>query len=223
MKTYLIGLTLDEPPSAKGEEVLNEMEQAITSHSNYAIALHRGAGKSAFCVSTAIYALVTGKQRFLVIIANNARASCGLLNDIWKVFQEPDTALVNDYPEIFLPFIVAHGSFRRRQLFKGRSLDIKKNANELILPTYTDKRFKRASGSLVITRSVTGGLRGIRHGTMRPSMVMLDDLQTTESAAHPEQVEKLLDIIKSDVIPLAGKQRISLLQTFTPIRVDDLV
>lgn len=54
-------------------------------------------------------------------------------------------------------------------------------------------------------------------------MVMLDDLQTTESAAHPEQVEKLLDIIKSDVIPLAGKQRISLLQTFTPIRVDDLV
>jgi hypothetical protein len=54
-------------------------------------------------------------------------------------------------------------------------------------------------------------------------MVMLDDLQTTESAQHPEQVEKLLDVIKSDVIPLAGKQRISLLQTFTPIRVDDLV
>ena len=61
VNTYLIGLTLDEPPSAKGVEVLREMEQAITSHSNYAIALHRGAGKSAFCVSTAIYALVTGK------------------------------------------------------------------------------------------------------------------------------------------------------------------
>lgn len=61
VKTYLIGLTLDEPPSAKGEEVLREMEQAIVAHSNYAIALHRGAGKSAFCVSTAIYALVTGK------------------------------------------------------------------------------------------------------------------------------------------------------------------
>lgn len=59
-KTYLIGLALDEPPSLKGEEVLMQMDRAIREHSNYAIALHRGAGKSAFCICATIYALVTG-------------------------------------------------------------------------------------------------------------------------------------------------------------------
>lgn len=71
VKTYLIGLTLDEPPSVKGEEVLRQMETAIKSHSNYAIALHRGAGKTAFIISTTVYALLTGIQKFIVIVTNN--------------------------------------------------------------------------------------------------------------------------------------------------------
>lgn len=58
--TYMIGLTLEEPPPPLGEKILRQMEGAITSHSNYAIALHRGAGKSAYTITTAIYALVTG-------------------------------------------------------------------------------------------------------------------------------------------------------------------
>ena len=70
----------------------------------------------------------------------------------------------------------------------GTPVEIKKTANELVLPTYKDKRFQSASGSLVVTRSITGGLRGIRHGTLRPSMVFLDDLQTSEIAKSPEAV-----------------------------------
>lgn len=164
------------------------MDKAIREHSNYAIALHRGAGKSAFCICAAVYALVTGLQKFVVIIANNARAANGLLNDIWKVFSEPDSDLARDYPSVFLPYHISQGSYRRRYLVGGTPVEIKKTANELVLPTYKDKRFQSASGSLVVTRSITGGLRGIRHGTLRPSMVFLDDLQTSEIAKSPEAV-----------------------------------
>lgn len=72
-------------------------------------------------------------------------------------------------------------------------------------------------------RGITSGIRGLKHGTMRPTMVILDDLQTSETAENPESVQKLVDIINKDIIPLAGKQRLSILQTATPIEPDDLV
>lgn len=112
----------------------------------------------------------------------NARASTGILNDIWRVFQVPDSPFAKDYPELVLPFSIANGSFKRRQLFDTTSTDISKTANQLVLPTYSDTRFQRASGSLVTTRSITGALRGIRRFTMRPSFVIIDDIQTTASA-----------------------------------------
>ena len=60
VKTYLMGLTLEDPPPPKGEEVLRQMGRAITAHEQYAIAMGRGSGKTAYCISTAVYALFTG-------------------------------------------------------------------------------------------------------------------------------------------------------------------
>lgn len=221
--TYMLGLTLEDPPPPLGQKILKEMEHAITAHSNYAIAMARGSGKSAYTITTAVYALALGLQKFIVIVTANARASTGILNDMWRVFQVPDSTFAKDYPELVLPFTIANGSFKRRQLFDKTSTDISKTANQLVLPSYSDPRFQRASGSLVTTRSITGALRGIRRFTMRPSFVIIDDIQTTTSAQNPEQVEKLYETIQKDIIPLAGKERLSILQTFTPICDGDLV
>ena len=49
------------------------------------------------------------------------------------------------------------------------------------------KRLPR-SGAVVTSRGVTSGIRGLKHGTMRPTMVLLDDLQTSEVAENPESV-----------------------------------
>lgn len=53
--------------------------------------------------------------------------------------------------------------------------------------------------------------------------MILDDLQTADTASSQEQVQKLLDTIKKDIMNLGGKQRLSILQTATPIQPDDLV
>ena len=63
----------------------------------------------------------------------------------------------------------------------------------------------------------------MKHGVLRPTLVLLDDLQDIESANNPTQVQKIMDIINKDVMPLAGKERLSVLQTATPIVPDDLV
>ena len=52
--------------------------------------------------------------------------------------------------------------------------------------------------------------------------MLLDDLQTSEDADNPQQVEKLLNIIKKDVFNLAGKGKLAVLSTATPIAPDDL-
>ena len=54
-------------------------------------------------------------------------------------------------------------------------------------------------------------------------MVILDDLQTSETAQNPESVQKILTTINKDIVPLAGKERLSILQTATPIVPEDVV
>lgn len=104
------------------------MEKSITSHSNFMVCLHRGAGKSCYTICTTLYAIATGLQKFVVMVSNNARAASGLLADLWRAIEETDTTFAQDYPELCLPFQLAKGSFRRRQLYKGKSTNISKNA-----------------------------------------------------------------------------------------------
>lgn len=59
-KAYMLGLTLEDAPPPLGEHILRQMESAISAHKNYAIALPRGAGKSAYTITTSVYALVMG-------------------------------------------------------------------------------------------------------------------------------------------------------------------
>ena len=201
------------------------MEQAITAHSNFLLCLPRGAGKSCYTICTTLYAIATGKQKFVVMVANNARSASGLLADLWRAIEDPTSAFSHDYPDVCLPFQLTNGSFRRKQLYNGMSTNISKTSSQIVLATLYTKDGKKLpkSGSIVVARGITSGIRGLKHGTMRPTMVLLDDLQTSEVAENPESVQKLVDAINKDIIPLAGKQRLSILQTATPIEPDDLV
>lgn len=51
----------------------------------------------------------------------------------------------------------------------------------------------------------------MKFGKLRPTCALLDDLQTSEIAENPEAVSKLMQIIRKDVMPLAGKERLSVL------------
>jgi len=148
-----------------------------------------------------------------------------MLNDIWRMIQEPDTPFAQDYPEVCAPFQLCDGSIRRRQLYKGVSTELSKNRSQIVFARLRDGNGDElpTSGSIISVRGISSGMRGMKKGTLRPSLVLLDDLQDSETAENHETVEKLLNIIKKDVMCLGGKQRLSILQTATPICPDDLV
>lgn len=103
--------------------------------------------------------------------------------------------------------------------------DIQKNASNIVFPRLQDNDGNElpTSNSILTCRGVTSGLRGMKFGTMRPTLVILDDLQDSEMAENALAVEKLLTTIRKDIMPLGGKERLSILQTATPIMPDDAV
>ena len=82
---------------------------------------------------------------------------------------------------------------------------------------FTLARLQREDGSLpktgcvMATKGITSGIRGLKYHTQRPDLVLLDDLQTSEDAESPEQVEKIMNIIKKDIFNLAGKGKLAVL------------
>lgn len=211
--TYCMGIFLEDAPSKHGEEVLRSMWTALDSHNNYMICMGRGSGKSCYELCTAMAAMAQGKQKFIVIVSNNSRAAGSLLKDMWRMISERYTAFAEDYPEVCGPYLIADGAWKRRQHYRGRPTELQKNATDLSFPRLfkDDGTEFPTSGSTVTCRGIGSGIRGLRKGTQRVTCVLLDDLQDFDSASNPAQVEKLMDIIRKDIVPLAGKERLSII------------
>ena len=223
INTYFIGLMVDTPPSEKFVDALGEMEFALSQSRPYNIELPRGTGKTSAVEMAVLWLLATGRRKFCVIVSNNARAAGNILKDVCIPILEKETTFAQDFPEVCLPFQVCNGSFRRKQLYRGRSTDIEKNAGVLRFATiYKDNVELACSGAIVTVRGVTSGIRGLKVGRLRPDTVILDDLQSSELASSPEQVQKIQDIIKKDIMNLSSKGKLAVLMTSTPLCPEDL-
>lgn len=75
---------------------------------------------------------------------------------------------------------------------------------------------------MVTVRGITSGIRGLKVGKLRPDTVILDDLQSAELAANPEQVNKIRGIINKDIMNLSSKGKLAVLMTSTPLCPEDL-
>jgi hypothetical protein len=222
--TYCIGLMIDDAPSPKFVEALKEMEFALSQSRPYNIELPRGQGKTSAAEMAVLYLLATGRRKFCVIVSNNARAATNILKDIWRPIAEKDTAFAQDFPEVCLPFQDCDGAYRRRQLYRGQPTELVKNNGTIQLARLVkdDGTEYATSGSVITVRGITSGIRGLKVGKLRPDTIILDDLQSAETAANIEQVEKISDIIKRDIMNLSSKGKLAVLMTSTPICPEDL-
>ena len=109
--------------------------------------------------------------------------------------------------------------------YNGKDCSISKTSSRMLFARLEDKEGKPfpTSESLIETRGITSGLRGLKHGTQRPDFVILDDIQDDETSESAERISKLLNTINKGVLNLGGKNKISVISTATPISEDDLV
>jgi hypothetical protein len=206
--------------------IIAQMQTAIETGGWFALAMPRGSGKTTLCLVATIWALLTGRHAFVMVICSGEDHATALVTNM-KIELQTNDLLLEDYPEVIYPIRCLEGEARRAsgQLHHGKRTLIGWKADEIILPTVPGSP---ASGALVRVAGITGHIRGANHArpdgvTIRPTLAIVDDPQTDESAKSPTQTANRLATIRGAIAGLAGPdKRITILIPCTVIQEDDL-
>ena len=207
-------------------KVITKIEQAVLEGGLFAMAMPRGSGKTSLCEIACLWALVYGHREFVALIGADEEHAANMLDSI-KVELESNDLLLVDFPEVCFPIQALEGIHQRAggQLYQGKQTHIGWTAKEIVLPTIPESP---ASGAIIRVAGITGRIRGMKHkrvdgSSTRPSLVLIDDPQTDESARSPSQCVTRERILSGAILGLAGPGRkIAGLMALTVVRPADL-
>ena len=207
-------------------KAINRIETAVLRGGLFALAMPRGSGKSSLTEVAAIWSMLYGHREFIVLIGATESAALELLDSLMTEL-EVNEHLAADFPEVCYPIQQLDGIANRcaGQLYRGERTRITWTSNEIVLPTI---KGSAASGIVVRVAGITGRIRGMKYKrpdgrSVRPSLVIIDDPQTSESAGSLEQTRKRVRVLAGDILGLAGPgQKISGIMPCTIIRPGDM-
>ncbi len=207
-------------------KVIARIEQAVLEGGLFAMAMPRGSGKTSLCEIACLWALLYGHREFVSLIGSDEEHAGQMLESI-KAELENSEALLHDFPEACFPIHCLDGIHQRAagQLFEGSQTHIGWTAHEIVLPTVPGSL---PSGGIIRVAGITGRIRGMKYKrpdgrSVRPSLVLIDDPQTDESARSPSQCATRERILAGAILGLAGPgKKIAGLMTLTVVRPDDL-
>jgi len=218
--------TFHLPWSPDHLKVIAKIELAVLEGGLFAMAMPRGSGKTSLCETACLWALIYGHREFVALVGADEEHAANMLDSI-KAELENNELLLADFPEVVYPIHCLEGNHQRAagQLHQGKQTHIGWTAREIVLPTIPGSR---ASGAIIRVAGITGRIRGMKHkradGTsVRPSLVLIDDPQTDESARSPSQCATRERILAGAILGLAGPgKKIAGLMTLTVVRPDDM-
>ncbi|TWU39335.1 terminase gpA endonuclease subunit [Novipirellula artificiosorum] len=207
-------------------KVIERIEEAVVRGGLFSLAMARGSGKSSLAEVACIWAVFNGYRDFVCLIGSDEGHACDMLESI-KTELDANELLLADYPEVCFPIQALDGISNRAngQLYQGKRTQIGWTAKEVVLPTIAGSK---ASGAIIKVAGLTGRIRGMKFKrpdgkTVRPSLVVLDDPQTDESARSLSQCANREAILAGAVLGLAGPgKKISGIMPCTVIRPGDM-
>lgn len=207
-------------------KVIDKIQRAVVDGGLFALAMARGSGKSSIAEIACIWAVLYGHREFICLIGSDEGHACDMLDSI-KTELDSNEHLLADFPEVCYPIQALDGISNRAngQLFQGQRTQIGWTAKEIVLPTV---KGSAASGAIIKVAGLTGRIRGMKFKrpdgrTVRPSLVVLDDPQTDESARSLSQCANREAILAGAVLGLAGPgKKISGIMPCTVIRPGDM-
>lgn len=195
-------------------KAIAKIERAVKHGGKFAIAMPRGSGKTTLCEIACIWAALYGFHRFILLVGAESTMAGGMFESIKSEIQENER-LYADFPEVCYPVEEIGGISNRAsgQHCNGRRTQIKWNSSLLVFPDVTldglpESDLYPSSGVVIKYSGITGGIRGMKHKrngkNERPTLVLVDDPQTDESARSPSQVADRLKLIVQTISNLAG-------------------
>ncbi len=207
-------------------KVIAKIEQAVLHGGLFAMAMPRGSGKTTICECACIWAALFGHRDFVCLIGSDEGHAMDMLDSI-KTELDGNDLLLEGFPEVVYPIRCLDGIANRAsgQLFGGQRTHIGWTAREIVLPTMPGSQ---GSGAIIKVAGLTGRIREMKYKradgrTVRPSLVVLDDPQTDESARSLSQCATRESILAGAVLGLAGPgKKISGIMPCTVIRPGDM-
>ena len=208
-------------------KVIAKSGRAVLEGGLFALAMPRGSGKTSICETACLWALLYGHREFVALIGSDEDHAVGMLESIKSALENSDL-LEQDFSEVCGPVRALEGIHQRAggQLYRGARTHVSWTAKEIVLPTIAGSV---ALGGVVRVAGITGRVRGMKYTrasdgrVVRPSLVLLDDVQTDESSRSPQQCANREAILNGAVLNLAGPGRkIAGLMTLTVVHPGDL-
>lgn len=208
---------------------IEQLQTAITQGGLFAGAMPRGTGKTTICVRGAIYAHLYGFREFTCLVGASESHAKAILRTIQDELRFNDL-LAEDFPEACHSLRALEGEPRRcrGQTINGMRTDTIWSANQVRFPNIPEEFRSFCRGSVISVAGLTGSIRGqqvTRYDgkVLRPSLVLLDDPQTRESAESESQCRTREKIVSGDVLGLAGPGvKVAAVMPCTVIRRGDL-
>ena len=208
-------------------ELIHALEHCLIHDGKQAVAMPRGTGKTTIVKYAAVWALIYGHRRFLMVFSATQPEARKILSSIRGALAVKGTTLAEDFPEVCVPFASLGNSaiLARGQLLNGELTEIMTGADELNFPKVPGSK---SSGATVRAVGVSGSFRGASTDSPfslgdRPDFIILDDLQKEELARNPERVADLEEKINSAIEGLAESgYELSMVMACTVLQPGDL-
>ena len=120
-------------------------------------------GKTTLCQIAVIWAILSGRHQFVVLVAATEDDALNLLANI-KKHLAANSRLLDDYPEAIYPIRKLEGETRRcvGQRYYGSPTHIGWSNTEIVMPTIPGSK---CSGSIIRVSGITGNIS--RHAYVR--------------------------------------------------------
>lgn len=197
-------------------EMIAAILRAVRDGGDQAIAAPRGEGKTSLCEWVLMYAVVTGLVRFAVLFSATGPDAESCLKSIRERFEDNER-LAQLYPEVCDPVIALENTAQRArtQTVSGTRHDngvtfdkvpskFSWCGREITLPNVPGSA---CSGAIIATRGLDAAVRGMKRGSERPGVAVIDDPDTEETVNSEDQAAKLEKKIDRNIAGLAGQRR----------------
>jgi len=203
-----------------------KIEGAVLRGELFAFAMPRGSGKTTLSEAACLWAMLYGHRQFIVLVGADQTIASSMADSLKAQIENNDT-LLEDFPEACYPVRCLDRIAQRAkgQTYQGTPTEMQWAADQITVPWI---KGSVSAGACVRVAGITGRIRGLKHtrpdgSSIRPSLVLIDDPQTDESAASPSQCATREKILSGAILGLAGPgSKIAGLTTITVIRPDDL-
>jgi hypothetical protein len=185
---------------------IREIEDSIRNGSTFALAMPRGHGKTALAVVACLWAVLSGHNRYVVLIGADKKKASRLLANL-KRDLETNEMLHWLFPEVTHPIRKLEGKGQKShgQICNGKQTHIEWTGSQIVLATIPGRR----DAAIFEVFGLQGGIRGCQYTTpdgelIRPDLFILDDPQTDKSAASDSQTDTRMELVNGAVMGLAG-------------------